>query len=291
MTAAWEQFVDFLRGVLTTLADAFAFLGGHRWAAGIIALTVIIRTLLLPLAVKQIKSMRETQRLQPEIARLRQKYRSDRQKQMQEMQALYQREGVNPYASCLPMVAQAPVLFAMFYVIRDLEETAGAMPFLGLGDLSEPSSRSIAGWLLIVLMTGTQLLSTRHLNPGQTDQQRRMQMLMPVVFIFFFINLPAALLLYYTTQTLYQFVQQLVMTRDMRKPGSGWRGLLGLTPPGKAGAKQARREEKPQVKTPSPAPAERQVAPSFDALAARRTLDEKRDARRRRRKKKKQRKR
>lgn len=106
MTAIWDQFVGFFKTALTTLADAFAFAGGYRWALSIVALTIITRTLLLPLAIKQIRSMRESQRLQPEIQRLRQKYKSDRQRLMQEMQELYQREGVNPYASCLPMIAQ-----------------------------------------------------------------------------------------------------------------------------------------------------------------------------------------
>ena len=80
--AIWNQFVDFLRTILTSLADAFSFLGDHRWAAAIVVLTLVIRTLLLPLAIKQISSMRETQRLQPEVQRLRQKYANDRQRQM-----------------------------------------------------------------------------------------------------------------------------------------------------------------------------------------------------------------
>ena len=294
MSQVWERFVDFFRTALTTLADVFAFAGGHRWALAIIALTIMVRTLVLPLAIKQIKSMRETQRLQPEVQRLRQKFRNDRQKQMQEMQALYQREGVNPYASCLPMIAQAPVFMAMYYAMRDLKTEVGEMPFLGLADLTEKASTSVGGWLLIVLMTGTQLLSTRMLNPGQTDQQRRMQMLMPLMFVFLFINFEAALVLYWATQSLYQFVQQIIMTRDMRKPGSGWRGLLGVGTGGKPTGKQApkaqRRDEKPQVRPPAPPPPDRPAKP-MDALASRRDFEEKRQQRRRRRKKKKQRKR
>ncbi len=296
MTAIWESFVDFFRAALTRLSDVFAFAGGHRWALAIVALTIIVRTFVLPLAIKQIRSMRETQRLQPEVQRLRQKFKNDRQKQMQEMQALYQREGVNPYASCLPMIAQAPVFMAMYYAMRDLKPEGG-MPFLGLADLTEKANSSVGGWLLIVVMTLAQLISTRQLNPGQTDQQRRMQMLMPVMFIFLFMSFPAALVLYWATQSTYQLVQQIIMTRDMRAPGSGWRGILGLSgtrPPVKQGAKTtSRRDEKPQVRPPkaqAPAPAE-SPQKTLDALASRRDFDEKRDQRRRRRKKKKQRKR
>ncbi len=304
MTQIWETFVNFFEQALTTLADTFSFAGGYRWALAIVALTVITRTLLLPLAIKQIRSMRETQRLQPEVARLRQKHKSDRQKLMQEMQELYQREGVNPYASCLPMLAQAPVFMATYFAIRDIKpntEFFGAL-------LTDKASATVIGWVLIVIMTLAQLLSTRQLNPGQTDQQRRTQMLMPLVFVFLFINFDISLVLYWTTGNVFQLVQQLIMTRDMREPGSGWRGILGIgqNAPAKGGTKQkggkgksqngkGPKPEKPQVKMPS-APAPRpekeparvpSAAPSADPLAARRNLDEKRQRRRRNKKKRK----
>lgn len=319
MLEVWHRFVGYFSDGLSSIANAFAFLGGHKWAAAIIAVTVIIRTLLLPLAIRQIRSMRETQRLQPEIARIRQKFKDDRQKQQQEMMALYQREGVNPFATCLPMIAQMPIIIAFYQALRKLTSLppdlaqrvklhkldptkaleiaqhrvhgVPRMPFLGLGDLAHPSNATIAGWLLIVLMTGVQFLSTRQLNPGQTDQQRRMQMLMPLMFVFIFIRFPAALVLYWTTQSIYQFVQQLVMTRGTRAPG--WRGLLGLESQDKVKA-IARADKKPQVRptavAPAPTPAVALAGsgkPAFDALAARRSLEEKRQRRRRKKKKRK----
>lgn len=307
MTQIWNQFTGYFKEGLIAIADFYSFLGAHKWAAAIITLTLIVRTLLLPLAIKQIRSMREQQRLQPEIARLRQKFSKDRQKMSQEMMALYQREGVNPYAACLPMIAQMPVLFAMYSALNKFDPPGG-MPFLGLGELTDKVGSSAAGWLLIIVMTAASFLSTRMLNVGQTDSQRRMQLLMPLLFVFFFINYPAALMLYWTTQTLYQYVQQLVMTRDQR--AKGWRGILGLdTNQQQSGARRAkgngraggpksgetRRDEKPQVKAPekAPEPARAMASatgtkPVFDALAARRDLDEKR-ARRRRNKKKRRR--
>ena len=302
MSEVWNTFTGYFKTALQTLADFFSFLGGHRWAAAIITLTLVIRTLLLPLAIKQIRSMREQQRLAPEIARLRQKYRNDRAKLGQETMALYQREGVNPYAACLPIVAQMPVLFAMYGALRHLPKVA--MPFLGLGDLKQTVGSTAAGWLLIILMTGTQFLSTRMLNVGQTDSQRRMQLLMPLFFVFFFIRYPAALMLYWTTQTVYQWVQQLIMTRDQREPG--WRGILGIksADSGKGGKVKGRprdgqrpkNQEKPQVRpevrAPEPAPAVAMAGggkPSFDALASRRDLEEKRQRRRRNKKKRRRR--
>ena len=299
----WNQFVDYFRTALQALADFFSFLGGHRWAAAIITLTIIVRTLLLPLAIKQIRSMREQQRLAPELARLRQKFRNDRAKLGQETMALYQREGVNPYAACLPMVAQMPVLFAMYGALNHLDPKGG-MPFLGLGDLTDKVGSSPAGWLLVVIMTAASFLSTRMLNVGQTDSQRRLQLIMPLFFVFIFINYPAALMLYWTTQTVYQYVQQLVMTRDQRE--KGWRGILGIKSPETAGKgskkgrggqqRPAPKKEKPQVRpevrAPEPTPAVAMAGGakgSFDALATRRDLEEKRQRRRRNKKKRRRR--
>jgi YidC/Oxa1 family membrane protein insertase len=279
----WEQFRGYFKDGLEGLADAFSFLGTHRWAAAIVALTLIVRTLVLPLAIKQIRSMRDTQRLQPELQRLRQKYRDDRQKMTQETMELFKREGVNPYASCLPMIAQMPVFIAMYQVISAFAKhpPVGGMPFLGLGDLTTPAISSVAGVLLLAIQTLTQLISTRQLNPGQTDQQRRMQLLLPFVFVFLFLRFPAALVLYWATQSAYQLVQQMVMTRG--QPDAGLK--LGNIWP------FSRSKDKPKktpAKTPSaPVAASMPVAGAsgLEDAEARRLLAEKRKRRRRKKKK------
>lgn len=299
----WNQVVDYFKTAFIAIADALSFLGGHRWAAAIIVLTLIVRTLLLPLAIKQIRSMREQQRLQPEIARLRQKYRNDRAKLGQETMALYQREGVNPYAACLPLVAQMPVLFAMFGALNQFNPEGG-MPFLGLGDLTRNVGQTPAGWFLIVVMTATSFLSTRMLSTGQPDSTRRMQMILPLFFVLFFINYHSGLMLFWTTGSVYQFVQQLIMTRDQRE--KGWRGILGITSkdagrpaPKRKGGGQPQRPPKdtkpqvrPEVRAPEPEPAVAMAGggrASFDALASRRDLEEKRQRRRRNKKKRRRR--
>lgn len=281
----WYQFRGYFTDGLAALADALSLFGTHRWAAAIVALTLIVRTLVLPLAVKQIRSMRETQRLQPELQRLRQKHRNDRQKMTQETMELFKREGVNPYASCLPMIAQMPVFIAMYQVISEFAKRPppGGMPFLGLGDLTDKASGSVAGIILLAVMTGAQLLSTRQLNPGQTDQQRRMQMLLPFVFIFLFLNFPSALVLYWATQSLYQLVQQIIMTRNM--PNAGLR-LSALWP----FKKTPDQRKRPQAKAPVPAAAVAGAPPvtgssGLDDAESRRILAEKRRRRRRRKKK------
>ena len=222
----WAQFVSLFANGLESLAGLFSFLGAHQWAAAIVVLTLIVRTLLLPLAVKQIRGMQAMQRLQPEMKRLQQKYRNDRQRLNQELMELYRREGASPLGGCLPMLPQAPVLFAMFYAIRGLSSRDLAMPFLGLGDLTQPTNSSIAGWLLLIVYTGLTFLSTRQLSAATNRQQQRIQQLMPLFFVFIMLGFPAGLVLYWTTQQAYQFVQQTLMLRGKR-----------LEPPDKATGK------------------------------------------------------
>jgi YidC/Oxa1 family membrane protein insertase len=281
----WVEFRGYFSDGLEAIADFYSLFGTHRWAAAIVTLTIIVRTLLLPLAIKQIKSMREQQRLQPELQRLRQKHKTDRQKLTQETMELFRREGVNPYAACLPMIAQMPVFIAMYQVIQKLTPEGG-MPFLGLAELTEPARSSVGGWLLIATMTIAQLLSTRQLNPGTTDQQRRLQMLMPFMFIFLFMGFPAGLVLYWATQSLYQLVQQIIMTRGTPTAGLRLSTLWPFKRPDD-------RKRAPKVK-PQPQPRPQAVAavagapgPVLDDAESRRVLAEKR--RRRRRKKKKRR--
>lgn len=218
MMEYWHSFERAFSDGVKLLADQLTFLGSHRWAATIVLLTLIVRTALLPLAVKQVRSSQAMQRLQPEIKRLQAKFKADKQKLNQETFELYKREGVNPFASCLPLIAQMPVFFAMFYAIRGLSQTVKHMPFLGLGNLASPASKSVAGILLIAIMTATSFLSTRQMTAGQDPMQARMMKLMPLMFVVFMINLPAGLVLYWATSNLYQYLQQTIMLRNAPKP-------------------------------------------------------------------------
>jgi membrane protein insertase Oxa1/YidC/SpoIIIJ len=166
------------------------------------------------------------------------------------------------------------------------------MPFLGLGDLSNHAASNPAGWLLIVLMSVLSFVSTLQFNMGQTEQQKRMQLLMPLFFVVLFLRYPAALLLYWTVQQAYQFVQQTVMTRDIRKEKGGFLKSLSLSSGGSSAAK------KPERKPSTPRP-QQQLRPAaavagggtaaLDSMQARRDLEEKRRRRRNNKKKKKRR--
>lgn len=237
----WEQFVDVLSDALRVFADALGFLGDHRWAAAIVLFTVAIQLLLLPLSIKQIRGMQAMQRLSPELKRLQQKYRQDRQRLMQETQALYQREGINPLAGCLPMIPQMPVLFAMYQVINNLQHIA-SMPFIGLGDLKTVAYKSVGGWVLIIVYTLTSVLATRQLSGAADPRQQRMQQVLPLVFVVFLIRFPTALLLYWTTQNVFRFVQQRLMLRGK-----------AITPVDAKRGKDAKpKADKPAPVTPTP---------------------------------------
>src|SRR5919112_2764866 len=109
-----QPLIDFFEGILKFFHNTVGF----SWGLSIIALTIVVRAALVPLTVKQFKSMQAMARLQPEIKKLQAKYKDDRQRLNQEMMKFYQENKVNPFSSCLPIVAQLPVFFSLFYMLR-----------------------------------------------------------------------------------------------------------------------------------------------------------------------------
>jgi YidC/Oxa1 family membrane protein insertase len=251
--AIWHQILDVFEGALAGLHDLFVgFSGVHAWGWAIIALTLIIRVLLLPLAIKQIRSMRAMQAIQPKLKEIQKKHKVDRelmkkdpekykakkQKLNEETMALYQAEGVNPAASCLPLLAQAPVFFALFSILRGdrARELANEpfyfftsfvsddSPWAGLGALV--SAAGWPGWVLIVLMAATMFISQKQVmarqdsNGGEPNpmaqQQKILLYVMPVFLGFISLNLPLGVLLYWVTTNLWQAGQQWFMLREVQ---------------------------------------------------------------------------
>jgi len=247
----WASILGFLGEVLTFFHDIVEpVLGAHSWGWAIILLTLLMRVLLSPLAIKQTRSMRAMQAIQPKMKALQKKYKVDRelmrkdpekyrakkQKLNEEMMALYQEEGVNPAASCLPLLAQAPVFIALFWTIRGMEQLENA-PFYffthfisngdggpsGLGALV--SNASWPGWLLIVVMSGTMFLTQKQMmartaatgsdNP-MAQQQKIMLYVMPVFLAVVSFRFPLGLLLYWVTTNVWQVVQQGIILREVR---------------------------------------------------------------------------
>src|SRR3954447_6419210 len=246
----FQPLIDFFESILKFFHDT----GGLSWGFAIIALTLLVRAALLPLTLKQFKSMQSLAAHQPELKKLQEKYKGDKERMNQEMMKFYKENKINPLASCLPMLAQLPVFISLFYMLRkDLlsdicpvhsaafpNEPCGSTPaseFFFIPDLTDNATGSVL-IVLIVLYVGSQLLSTALSTVSADRNQRMIMFALPLVFVTFVIRFPAGLLLYWITTNLGTIVQQTIVRRRLGplkppddpnapKPG-GLAGLLGL---------------------------------------------------------------
>lgn len=191
----------------------------RNYGLAIIILTVIVRLIFWPVTHKSTESMKKMAEIQPEVKALREKFKNDPQKMNQAVMLLYRERGVNPLAGCLPMLVQIPVFIALFTVLRSAVELRFAS-FLWISDLSEPEGL-LAGMIpfvgslniLPLFMTGTMVWQQR-LTPSAGDpQQQKMMMIMPVVMLFIFYNMPSALVLYWSTSQCLSIGQLLLQQR------------------------------------------------------------------------------
>ena len=237
----------------TALAGFYALIPSFGLA--IILLTILVRVILLPLSIKQTKSMREMQRIQPEIKKLQAKNKGNRQKMNEELMALYKEHGVNPLGGCAPLLLQFPVLIGLFYVIRDPEKYVSATTslfqdlvthplathqFLGMR-LDCSSSAALSGadpsnvgqvcgdgvisalpYLVLVLLMGfTTYYQQKQMQAsrGATDpQQQQMQMIMrimPLMLMFFAFTFPTGVVIYWLTTNVWTIAQQRVMIHGL----------------------------------------------------------------------------
>lgn len=207
---------------------------GVGWGLAIILLTVSVRALLLPLTLKQVKSMQRLQVLAPEIKAIQAKYKDDKQRQQQEMMKFYQENKVNPLASCLPLLFQLPFFIALYYMLRtelrhdichQTAQACGQVPgfehsaqFLFIPDLTAAATGA-ALVVLIILYVGSQLASGL-LSAASADKNQRMIMLgLPIVFVLFVIRFPAGLMVYWITTNVWTIVQQLIVRKTVGVPG------------------------------------------------------------------------
>jgi YidC/Oxa1 family membrane protein insertase len=206
---------DLLTEILTWLHDSVGF----SWAWSIVVLTILVRILLVPLAIKQIHSMQSLQLHAPEMKAIQQRYKSDRQKQSEELMKFYRENKINPYASCLPIVLQIPIFIALFFVLRDFDEEIypnfpeSSLEWLNLVDITQDTS---AGWgpVLLVVYVVSQLTSTWLMSTQmQSNAQRYMLMALPVFFIPFILSFPSGLMIYWLTTNLWTTGQGIVTRR------------------------------------------------------------------------------
>jgi YidC/Oxa1 family membrane protein insertase len=196
--------------------------GPNSWGWSIILLTFTVRIVILPLTFKGVKSMQRLQTLQPEIKRIQERYKDDRQRMNQEVMAFYQREKVNPLGSCLPLLLQIPFFIALFYLLRSdsfQQDIAGNPGFFPIDDLAaKVTGDPVLLGSLIVIYVGTQLAATMVTALSADPMQRRIMLALPFVFVVFIINFEAGLILYWITTNVWTIGQQLLVRKLYPKP-------------------------------------------------------------------------
>jgi YidC/Oxa1 family membrane protein insertase len=268
-----QPLIDVFDHVLVFFHDTVGF----SWGFSIIALTIVVRAALIPLTLKQFKSMQALQRLSPEIKALQAKYKDDRQRLNQEMMKFYQENKVNPFGSCLPLVLQLPVFFSLFYMLRkDLkidicgpeakilaaakeagkslttigcdQVDPGSAGFLFINDLTAKATGGVLA-VLLVLYVGSQLLSSVLMSVTADRNQRFIMIALPFVFVPFIQGFPAGLLVYWITTNLWTVGQQYIIRRTAGLPVLGAPGS-GPTPA--TGGAAAAVPDKDQKRKPKP---------------------------------------
>ncbi|RCG14312.1 membrane protein insertase YidC [Streptomyces diacarni] len=230
--------------------------GGWAWGLSIFFLVVLIRICLIPLFVKQIKSTRNMQALQPKMKAIQERYKSDKQRQSEEMMKLYKETGTNPLSSCLPILAQSPFFIALFRVLSHIADNKPvgvlnaeqvdsarsakifgaplAAKFMDGAEQVRDLSASLVDVrvvtvIMIVLMSASQFYTQRQLMTKNVDltvktpfmqQQKMLMYVFPVMFAVFGINFPVGVLIYWLTTNVWTMCQQLFVIKRNPTPGS-----------------------------------------------------------------------
>ena len=185
------------------------FGGFGNWGFAIIFLTILVKLAFFSLNAKAYRSMAKMRAIQPKMLDIRDRYADDRQKQSQEMMALYSKEGVNPLGGCLPILVQMPVFIALYWVLLESVELRHA-PFIGyIRDLS-----AMDPYFVMPVIMGVSMWAQQKLNPPPPDpMQAKIMQFLPIVFTFFFLFFPAGLVLYWVVNNVLSIVQQWIITR------------------------------------------------------------------------------
>ncbi|MFJ8310222.1 MULTISPECIES: membrane protein insertase YidC [unclassified Streptomyces] len=229
---------------------------GWAWGLSIVSLVVLIRICLIPLFVKQIKSTRNMQALQPKMKAIQERYKSDKQRQSEEMMKLYKETGTNPLSSCLPILAQSPFFFALYHVLAGIANgktigvinqpllqsaqkahilgaplaakfTDGASKVEALG--ATMTDVRVVTAIMIVLMSASQFFTQRQLMTKNVDltvktpfmqQQKMLMYVFPVMFAVMGINFPVGVLVYWLTTNVWTMGQQMYVINQNPTPGS-----------------------------------------------------------------------
>ncbi len=241
-----------LSGFHSLFGSVFGDDSGLTWALSIIGLTLVIRAALIPLFVRQIKSSRNMQLIQPKVKELQKKYGHDRERLGQETMKLYRESGTNPFSACLPLIVQMPIFLALFRLIDQAAhgtakgvltqaqadsladatifgaEIAGT--FINADETSQPTAVRVLAAILVIAMGVTSFMTQRQLMrknmppdalTGQYAQQQKMLLyVLPVVFAVGGVAFPIGVLIYWTTSNLWTMGQQFYVIRRNPAPGT-----------------------------------------------------------------------
>ncbi len=218
----YESILSPVTGPLRWLLEHIHTVSGVSWGWSIIILTVIVRLALVPLTVKQQQSMRRMQAVQPEIKKLQEKYRGDKQMLQQKTMEFYRDNKVNPFASCLPLLAQMPIFLGLFLLLRDTkgfiaESDDKTFLFGAIHDITTPLNHlpNFTLAVLMVIYVGSQVGSTLLMPSSVDPKQKYIFAALPIVFAFFIINqnFKTGLMLYWITTNIWTVGQAAVIKK------------------------------------------------------------------------------
>jgi len=231
---------------------------GLTWAWSIVALTILVRMLLVPLTVKQIHSMQGLQRHAPEMKEIQRKYKHDKQKMNEELMKFYRENRINPAASCLPMLAQLPVFIGLYFTLKTLAreavrgEISGSLAWLHIFHITEKATQ---GWgpLLLVVYAVSQTTSTYLMSSTMDKTQRTIMLILPLVFITVVARFPQGLVIYWVTTNLWTVGQGVITRRLVPKREPPPRRTSRTPARADTGAEDGAARDEAQAAKPAPA--------------------------------------
>lgn len=204
----FDMFISWLEQILELFFQLSSTLGFESYGIAIILMTVVIKMILYPLTIKQVKSMKAMQDIQPEMKRLQEKHKKNPEMLQKEMARIYKDAGVNPLAGCLPLIAQMPILMGMFYALQNFKY-AGDPSFLWLANLSLPDPY----YVLPVLSALTTFIQQKQTTTEMNQQMKMMMIFMPIFIGWISLTFPAGLVIYWVISNITQIFQQWWMYR------------------------------------------------------------------------------
>jgi YidC/Oxa1 family membrane protein insertase len=238
MTLFTIPIISQLEDVMKHVLNWFHMTLNLPWAWAIVATTVLVRMILVPLTIRQIHSMQSLQKHAPQMKEIQKKYKGDKQKQNEELMKFYRENSINPAASCLPMLLQLPVFIALYYTLKHFNQNFPSAAHENLSwlhfvpNITFHTTAFWGGYVLLVVYVASQMASTLFMAPTADKTQRTLFMIMPLVFVFVIARFPAGLVLYWVTTNLWTVGQGLITRRLVaRTPAPSPERRSSRTPP------------------------------------------------------------